>query len=261
MEAVPSHHGCQGRGPYASAAMAKHTWWRDGVLYQIYPRSFADSERRRGRRSAAASSTRLDHLRVARRRRHLARTRSCRRPTTTGATTSPTTARCTRDLGTLADLDELVADAGDARHPRAARPRAQPHQRPPPVVRGRAYRSRRARTATGTSGPIRRRTASPPNNWRSAFGGPAWTFDEPTGQYYLNQFLPTQPDLNWWNEDVRDAFDDDPALLVRPRRRRLPHRRLPRDHQGPRAARQPAAPRRTTTAYVADVGQRRGVQR
>ena len=40
------------------------------------------------------------------------------------------------------------------------------------------------------------------------FGGPAWTFDEPTGQYYLHNFLPAQPDLNWWNEEVRDEFDD-----------------------------------------------------
>ena len=37
---------------------------------------------------------------------------------------------------------------------------------------------------------------------------PAWTFDEASGQYYLNQFLSSQPDLNWWNEEVRDAFDD-----------------------------------------------------
>ena len=37
---------------------------------------------------------------------------------------------------------------------------------------------------------------------------PAWTFDEASGQYYLNQFLPSQPDLNWWNDEVRDAFDD-----------------------------------------------------
>ena len=36
---------------------------------------------------------------------------------------------------------------------------------------------------------------------------PAWTFDEASGQYYLNQFLSSQPDLNWWNDDVRDAFD------------------------------------------------------
>ena len=49
---------------------------------------------------------------------------------------------------------------------------------------------------------------SPPNNWVSTFGGPAWTLDPATGQYYLHNFLPEQPDLNWWNGDVRDAFDD-----------------------------------------------------
>jgi alpha-glucosidase len=42
----------------------------------------------------------------------------------------------------------------------------------------------------------------------SAFGGPAWTLDARSGQYYLHNFLPEQPDLNWWNPAVRDAFDD-----------------------------------------------------
>jgi alpha-glucosidase len=46
----------------------------------------------------------------------------------------------------------------------------------------------------------------PPNNWVAHFGGPAWTFDEPTGQYYLHLFLPEQPDLNWANPEVRAAF-------------------------------------------------------
>ena len=49
---------------------------------------------------------------------------------------------------------------------------------------------------------------SPPNNWVGCFGGPAWTLDESTGQYYLHNFLPEQPDLNWWSEGVRTAFDD-----------------------------------------------------
>jgi alpha-glucosidase len=48
---------------------------------------------------------------------------------------------------------------------------------------------------------------SAPNNWVSSFGGPAWTLDGATGQYYLHNHLSEQPDLNWWNEDVRDAFD------------------------------------------------------
>ena len=48
----------------------------------------------------------------------------------------------------------------------------------------------------------------PPNNWLSAFGGPAWTLDEATGQYYLHNFASGQPDLNWWNEDVRKEFED-----------------------------------------------------
>jgi alpha-glucosidase len=48
----------------------------------------------------------------------------------------------------------------------------------------------------------------PPNNWVSYFGGPAWTLDETTGQYYLHLFLPEQPDLNWANDEVRAAFVD-----------------------------------------------------
>ena len=47
-----------------------------------------------------------------------------------------------------------------------------------------------------------------PNNWASIFGGPAWHFDEASGQYYLHNFEAQQPDLNWWNEEVRREFDD-----------------------------------------------------
>lgn len=48
-----------------------------------------------------------------------------------------------------------------------------------------------------------------PNNWKSIFGGSAWVFDEPTGQYYLALFLPSQPDLNWENAEMRKAAHDD----------------------------------------------------
>jgi alpha-glucosidase len=49
---------------------------------------------------------------------------------------------------------------------------------------------------------------APPNNWLSSFGGPAWLFDESSGQYYMHTFLPEQPDLNWRNPEVRDAMLD-----------------------------------------------------
>ena len=49
---------------------------------------------------------------------------------------------------------------------------------------------------------------SAPTNWRSIFGGSAWTFDENRGQYYLHTFLPEQPDLNWANPEVRRALID-----------------------------------------------------
>lgn len=47
---------------------------------------------------------------------------------------------------------------------------------------------------------------APPNNWSSMFGGSAWTWDEHTQQYYMHSFLPEQPDLNWRNPDVVDAM-------------------------------------------------------
>ena len=46
---------------------------------------------------------------------------------------------------------------------------------------------------------------TPPNNWLSVFGGVAWTFEPRRGQYYLHNFLPSQPQLNWHNPDVREA--------------------------------------------------------
>jgi alpha-glucosidase len=48
----------------------------------------------------------------------------------------------------------------------------------------------------------------PPNNWQSTFGGPAWTLDPKTGQYYYHFFYPQQPDLNWRNPAVKDAMLD-----------------------------------------------------
>ncbi len=63
---------------------------------------------------------------------------------------------------------------------------------------------------------------SPPNNWQSVFGGPAWTWDARRGQYYLHNFLSEQPDLNVHNRRGAGRAARRRALLARPRRRRLP---------------------------------------
>ena len=55
------------------------------------------------------------------------------------------------------------------------------------------------------AGAARRRTSAEPNNWGSAFSGPAWEFDQATGEYYLHIFSKKQPDLNWENPEVRAA--------------------------------------------------------
>ncbi len=51
-----------------------------------------------------------------------------------------------------------------------------------------------------------REDGTPPNNWLSIFGGVAWTYEPRRGQYYLHNFLPSQPQLNWHHPDVRDAM-------------------------------------------------------
>ncbi|MFY0650842.1 MAG: alpha-glucosidase [Cyclobacteriaceae bacterium] len=50
------------------------------------------------------------------------------------------------------------------------------------------------------------KNGGPPNNWKSVFGGSSWQYDETTGQYYLHSFLKEQPDLNWRNKQLRNAF-------------------------------------------------------
>jgi alpha-glucosidase len=180
-------------------------WWRAGVLYQIYPRSFADSNGD-GHGDIRGVIEHLDHLQWL---------------GVDGIWLSPINpspdadwgydvadyTSVDPDFGDLRDLDHLVAEGADRgirvildlvpnhtsdRHPWFADAR---------VDRSAAHRDWYVWADAKADG-------SPPNNWRSSFGGPAWTWDEGTGQYFLHNFLAEQPDLNWWNPDVADAFDD-----------------------------------------------------
>ena len=165
-------------------------------------------------------------------------------------------------LGTLADLDELVAEAADARHPRAPRPRAEPHERS--STRGsstsRSSRDNPKRDWYVWADPAP--DGGPPNNWVSSFGGPAWTLDDATGQYYLHNFLDRAARPQLVERGRARRVRPHPALLVRPRRRRVPHRRRAHGHQGPRAARQPAVGDRRPTSIMEQIaGSARSLQR
>jgi alpha-glucosidase len=170
-------------------------WWRDGVIYQVYPRSFADSDGD-GVGDLRGIIYHLDHLSWL---------------GVDGLWLNPTFPSPNADwgfdvsdyrgvhpeLGTLEDLDELVAQA----HERGIHvlldlvPNHTSIQHP-------WFRERREFYVWREG-----RDGGPPNNWKSVFGGPAWTRDEATGEWYLHNFDPGQPDLDWWNEDVRDEFD------------------------------------------------------
>jgi alpha-glucosidase len=184
--------------------MALDSWWRDGVLYQIYPRSFADSDGD-GVGDLRGILARLDHLEWL---------------GIDGIWLNPTMPSPNEDwgydvsdyravhpeLGTLADLDALVAAAGE-RGIRVLLDLVPNHtsDRHAWFVDALGGRDAAHRDYYVWADPAP--GGGPPNNWLSNFGGSAWELHEPSGQYYLRNFLPSQPDLNWWNDAVRDEFD------------------------------------------------------
>ena len=98
------------------------------------------------------------------------------------------------DLGSLADLDRLVAEAGRRGIRVLRRPRSEPHVRPASLVP-------RAARVLRLGGRV-------PNNWQAIFGGgSAWELDDARGRYYLHNFAKEQPDLDWWNPEVRAEFE------------------------------------------------------
>jgi alpha-glucosidase len=180
-------------------------WWQSGLLYQIYIRSFADSDGD-GVGDLRGVIDRLDHLSWL---------------GVDGIWLSPVTPSPNADYGydvadycavepqygSLADFDELVASANglgiqvliDLVPNHSSDQHAW-------FLDSRSSQTAACRDFYVWADP--QPDGSPPNNWVGCFGGPAWTLDDSTGQYYLHNFLPEQPDLNWWSADVRSAFDD-----------------------------------------------------
>ena len=142
-------------------------------------------------------------------------------------TTSPTSPASIEALGTLDDVDELIAQAHRAGPAGAARPRALPHLDRASLV-SRAPR----RYVWADDGP--------PNNWVATFGGPAWSRDERSGRWYLHSFYPEQPDLDWRRAGRAAGVRRGGPLLARARRGRVSGRRGRPADEGRGAARRPA---------------------
>ena len=192
--------------------MTTRPWWRDAVIYEVYPRSFADSNGDgdgdlAGLRSHLPylAGLGIDAIWIA---------PWYPSPMADGGYDVSDYCDIHPMFGTLADADgvlhdahalgirviiDLVANHTSEHHPwfcsalRAA---------PGSPERDRYF----FRDGRGAEGKV------PPNNWISAFGGSTWTrVTEPggsRGQWYLHTFAPEQPDLNWQNADVVDDFDD-----------------------------------------------------
>ena len=168
-------------------------WWRDAVLYQVYVRSFADANGD-GHGDLPGLRSKLDYL------EWLGIEALWLNPVhpSPDADWGYDVADFTGvhpDFGTIDDLDALVADAG-ARGIRVLLDLVPNHT---------------SDRHPWFADPTKRDWyvwADEPNNWESTFGGSAWTKHPEVGRYYLHNFLPEQPDLNWWNDGVRSAFEE-----------------------------------------------------
>jgi alpha-glucosidase len=178
-------------------------WWESAVIYQVYPRSFQDTDDN-GVGDLNGITGRLSYL------------------VTLGVDAvwiSPIFRSPMADFGydisdyvdidpvfgNMRDFDRLIAEA----HERRIRvvldfvPNHSSDQHPWFVE------SRGSRSSPKRDWYIWRDPApggGPPNNWLSEFGGSAWEFDEASGQYYYHAFLRSQPDLNWRNPEVAEAM-------------------------------------------------------
>lgn len=175
------------------------SWWREGVIYHVYVRSFADSNGD-GIGDLPGVTAHLDHLAwlgVD----AIWLSPVMRSPNADWGYDVADYCSIDPELGTLEDFDRLVAEAGR----RGIR------------VLNDLVPNHTSDRHSWFSDPERRNwyvwadpapDGGPPNNWVSNFMGPAWTLDEASGQFYLHNFLPQQPDLNWWEPAVADAFDE-----------------------------------------------------
>ena len=179
-------------------------WWRRAVLYQVYVRSFADSDGD-GVGDLPGIRSRLGHL------ADLGVDGLWLTPfyPSPGADHGYDVADYTDvdpRFGTLADFDALVADA----HALGLRVVVDivPNHTSSEHPWFRAALSSPDHPARDRYVFRPGRNGGPPNGWTSVFGGPAWTRDDASDEWYLHFFAPEQPDLDWHCEQVRLEFEE-----------------------------------------------------
>jgi len=186
-----------------SKAVQRASWWRGAVIYHVYPRSFADSNGD-GIGDLPGVTSHLEHIASL----------GVDAVWLSPFFTSPMkdfgydiADYCNVDpiFGTLADFDRLIERA-HALQLRVIIDQVYSHtsDQHPWFQQSRSGRSNpRADWYVWADA---KPDGSPPSNWQSVFGGPAWAWDARRGQYYLHNFLTEQPDLNVHNRAVQDAL-------------------------------------------------------
>ncbi len=200
--------GCgllQAQSSAAPSASGHRPWWRNAVIYEVYPRSFADSNND-GLGDLNGIASRMDYLEAL---------------GVDAIWITPCYPSPQKDFGydvsdytaidpmygTLGDFDHLIQEAR-RHHIRVLMDLVPNHtsDQNPWFLDSRSSRTSAHRNWyiwRDGKGP-----GEPPNNWISDFGGSAWTWDAKTGQYYYHYFEAAQPDLNWRNPAVEKAMFD-----------------------------------------------------
>lgn len=180
-------------------------WWKEAVVYQIYPRSFQDSNGD-GIGDLKGICSRLDYL------KYLGVdvlwiSPFFKSPNDDNGYDISDYREIMAEFGTMADFRELIGQI-HARDMKLVMDLVVNHTSDEHAWFRESRQSRSNPKSDYYIWKDPRPDGSPPNDWTSIFSGPAWAYDETRGQYYLHLFSEKQPDLNWDNETVRREVYD-----------------------------------------------------